>query len=81
MLILPGESPIADVVEVLEPLKVGHTHTTSIGKEVRENHHTAFMEDPLSSDGRWTIGTFRYDLMTTVTCTINLSYAVYLKTV
>ena len=63
LLILPSESPVADVVEVLEPLKVGHGHTSSIGKEIRDDHHTTLMEDPLSSNGRWTIGTFRYDLV------------------
>ena len=63
MFILPGKSPIADMVEVLEPLKVGHGHTSSVGKEVRDDHHAAFMEDPLSSNGRWTIGTFGYDLI------------------
>ena len=33
-LILEGESPITDVVEILEPLKVRHSHTTCIGIQV-----------------------------------------------
>lgn len=50
------------MVEVLEPLKVGHGHTSSVGKEVRDNHHTTIMEDPLSGYGGWTVGTLRYNL-------------------
>ena len=33
-LILEGESPKTDVVEVLEPFKVRHSHTTCIGIQV-----------------------------------------------
>ena len=33
-LILEGESPKTDVVVVLEPLKVRHSHTTCIGIQV-----------------------------------------------
>jgi hypothetical protein len=36
-LIFPCEFAIADVIEVLEPLKVGHGHTPSIRIEIR-NH-------------------------------------------
>ena len=33
-LVLEGESAVADVIEVLEPLKVRHSHTTCIGIQV-----------------------------------------------
>ena len=33
-LILEGEPPVTDVVEVLEPFKVRHSHTTCIGIQV-----------------------------------------------
>ena len=32
--ILEGQSSVADMVQVLQPLKVGHSHTSSVGIEV-----------------------------------------------
>uniref|UniRef100_A0A0E9UCL1 Uncharacterized protein n=1 Tax=Anguilla anguilla TaxID=7936 RepID=A0A0E9UCL1_ANGAN len=29
-LVLEGQAAVADVVQVLQPLKVGHSHTTSV---------------------------------------------------
>lgn len=62
MLILPCESAVADVVEVLEPLKVGYSHTSSIGKEIRDDQNATIMEYPLSSYSSGTIGTLSNDL-------------------
>lgn len=62
LLILPRQPTIADMVEVLEPLKVRYSHTSSIGKEIGDNQNPAVMEDPLSSYGCWTIGTFSNNL-------------------
>ena len=62
LLILPRQPTIADVVEVLEPLKVRYSHTSSVGKEIGDDQNPAIMEDPLGSDGSWTIGTLSNDL-------------------
>jgi len=34
LLILKRETPVTDVVQILEPLKVGHGHTSSIDVEI-----------------------------------------------
>ena len=34
LLVLEGETTIADVVQVLEPLEVGHGHTTSVHVQI-----------------------------------------------
>ena len=36
LLILEGQTTIADMIQVLEPLKVRHSHTTSVHKQVLE---------------------------------------------
>ena len=61
-LIFPGEFAIADVVQVLQPLKVRHSHTPSIGKQVGNHQHLAIMQDFLSSYGGGTIRTLGYYL-------------------
>ena len=62
LLILPCEPTIADMVEVLEPLKVGDGHTSSVGKEVWDDQHPAVMKDSLSSNGGRTIGSLNNNL-------------------
>lgn len=39
-LILEGQATVADVVQVLQPLKVGHSHTTRVEVHVLHGRET-----------------------------------------
>ena len=41
-LVLPGEPAVGDVVQVFEPLKVAHSHTSSVGKQVLAGTHSEY---------------------------------------
>ena len=58
LLILPCEPTVADMIQILEPLKVGDSHTSSISKHVWNDQHSAVMKDSLSSNGSRSIGSF-----------------------
>jgi hypothetical protein len=51
------------MIQVLEPLKVGDSHTSSISKHVWDDQYSAVMEDSLSSNGSRSIGSFSNNLL------------------
>ena len=59
---LPGESTVRDVVQVLEPFKVGNGDTASV--EVKIWNDKAFVLDEyvMSEWSHWTVGTFSNNL-------------------
>ena len=57
LLILPCEFAVADVVQVLQPLKIGDSDTTSIGIQVRDHQHLSIMQNLLSRYGGGAIRT------------------------
>jgi hypothetical protein len=61
-LILEVQSSVADMVQVLQPLKVGDSHTTSVHIQIRNDEDLAVSEDLVSSQGSGTIGTLGNDL-------------------
>ena len=61
-LVLEGQPPIGDMVEVLEPFKVGDSDTTSIEVHVRDHEATVVPQDLVSLGRDGTIGSFPNDL-------------------
>ena len=61
-LVFEGQATEADMVEVLEPLEVGHCHTTSVSVQVGDDENVAFLEDGVSSNCGGTVGSFSYNL-------------------
>ena len=57
-----GHQSHLNVLGVLQPLEVGHSHTTSVGDVIRNNWDVLLIEDLLSFEGHWPIGTLAHDL-------------------
>lgn len=60
--ILEGQSAVADVIQILEPLKIRHGDTTSIEEEVRQDKDTLLLQDLVSLHGCGAVGSFSDDL-------------------
>lgn len=60
-LILEGESSKADMVQVLQPLKVRHCDTTSIDVEIWDDQDIPLLKDLVSPDGGGAVGSLSND--------------------
>ena len=61
-LVLEGEPAVGHVVEVLEPLEVGHGHTPSVDVEVGDHQNVPVLQDFVGRRSAGTIGSFGYHL-------------------
>ena len=55
-LVLEGQPAVRDVVQILEPLEVGHSHTTGVDVHVWDDEAPAFTEDVVSGWGNGSVG-------------------------
>lgn len=60
--VLEGQSAVADVIQVLEPLEVGHGDTASIEEEVRQDKDAFLLQNFISFDGCRSVGSLGNDL-------------------
>lgn len=63
LLVLEGQTAVADVVQVLEPLEVGDGDTASVDVQVGNDEDVALLQDLVGLRGGWTVGTFSDDLL------------------
>lgn len=61
-LVFEGQSAVGNMVQVLQPLEVGDSHTTSIDVQVGDDQHVHVLEDFVSSGGCGAVGSFGDDL-------------------
>ena len=62
LLVLECQATKADMVEVLQPLEVRDSHTTSVDVQVWNDEDVSLLQDDISIWGRWTVGTLSNDL-------------------
>lgn len=61
-LVFECQTTVRDMVQVLQPLEVGNSYTTSVDVKVGDNQNVAFNEDLVCSWGSWSVGSFGDDL-------------------
>lgn len=61
-LILKGQTTVGDVVEILQPLKVGDGHTTGVDVHVGDDENVLGLENLVSGGGDGTVGGLGDDL-------------------
>jgi len=54
-LIFEGQASVRDVVKILEPLKVGDSHTTSVNVQIRDDQNVALNKDLVGGRSRWSV--------------------------
>ena len=57
-----GHQTHFNVLGVLEPFEVGNSHTTGVGNVIGNNWDVLLVNDLLSLECNWSIGTFTHDL-------------------
>lgn len=62
LLILLGHTAWGDVIQVLQPLEVGASDTTSVGQHVWNCDDSSFKECFFSAESCWAISSFDYYL-------------------
>ena len=62
LLVLEGETTVADVVQVLEPLEVGDGDTTGVDVQVRDDEDVALLQDLVGLWSGRAVSTFSDDL-------------------
>ena len=61
-LIFECQTTVRDMVQVLQPFKVGNSYTTGVNVKVGNNQNVAFDKDFVRSWGSWSVGSFSNDL-------------------
>lgn len=72
LLILLGHTAGSDMGQVLQPLEVRASHTTSVGEHVRDNNNTFSIENFFSHEGGRTVSSFQDNLALEFVSVVNV---------